>query len=161
STDRQWLYAANTPDGRLEILQPSRGGLRPVSSVTVGLEPVAVAVRPNSTEVWVVNHVSDSVSVVDVSDPRHPRVARTLHVGDEPRDIVFAGPGLRQAYVTTAHRGQNTGRDPQLTTPGVGRADVWVFDANHLGDAALAGTPLTVLTVFTDTPRALAVTPDG
>ncbi len=161
SADRRWLYATNTPDGRLEILQPSQGGLKRISSVTVGLEPVAVAARPSSTEVWVVNHVSDSVSVVDVGDPQHPRVTRTLHVGDEPRDIVFAGPGFSQAYITTAHRGQNTGRDPQLTTPGVGRADVWVFNANSLGDSSLAGTPLAVLSFFTDTPRALVATPDG
>src|SRR5262249_4209233 len=45
-------------------------------------------------------------------------------------------------------------------TPGVGRADVWVFDADNLGDT-LGGTPLTIITLFSDTPRALAVTPDG
>jgi DNA-binding beta-propeller fold protein YncE len=42
----------------------------------------------------------------------------------------------------------------------VGRADVWVFDADHLG-ATLAGTPLAVVTLFADTPRALAVSADG
>jgi hypothetical protein len=52
-----------------------------------------------------------------------------LLVGDEPPDIVFA---RGRAYVTTAHRGQNKGRDPQLTTPGVGRADVWGFDPANL-----------------------------
>src|SRR4029079_14625973 len=57
-------------------------------------------------------------------------------------------------------RGQNSPVDPQVNTPGVGRADVWVFDANNLGDT-LGGTPLTILTLFSDTPRALAVTPDG
>jgi DNA-binding beta-propeller fold protein YncE len=35
-----------------------------------------------------------------------------------------------------------------------------VFDAEHLG-ASLAGTPLTIITLFSDTPRALAVTSDG
>jgi DNA-binding beta-propeller fold protein YncE len=89
-------------------------------------------------------------------------VFRTLHVGDEPRDIVFAGPDWGRAFITTAHRGQNNPRDPQLTTAGVGRADVWVFDANSESDqGTLGGTPLTILTLFTDTPRALAVTPDG
>src|SRR5262249_23208876 len=87
-------------------------------------------------------------------------VDRTLLVGDEPRDVVFAGPAGSRAFITTAHRGQNTGRDPQLTTPGVGRADVWVFDVNHLGQS-MGGTPLTGLTLSTDTPRALAVSPDG
>jgi DNA-binding beta-propeller fold protein YncE len=135
-------------------------GLEHVSSVTVGLEPVAVAVAGDDT-VWVVNHLSDSVSIVDLSQgPEHPKVTRTLLVGDEPRDIVFAGSGLTRAFVTTAHRGQNTGMDPQLTTPGVGRADVWAFDAENLGDT-LGGTPLSVITLFADTPRALAVSPDG
>ncbi len=64
------------------------------------------------------------------------RVVRTLLVGDEPRDIVFAGPGRNRAFITTAHRGQNVPYDPQLTTAGVGRADVWVFDANSLGSDA-------------------------
>jgi hypothetical protein len=94
------------------------------------------------------------------AEGRKGRVARTLLVGDEPRDIVFAGPGASRAFITAAHRGQNLPCDPQITTPGVGRADVWVFDADHLGDS-LAGSPLTILTLFTDTPRALAVSPDG
>jgi DNA-binding beta-propeller fold protein YncE len=91
-------------------------------------------------------------------------VRRTLLVGDEPRDIVFAGPNGSRAFITTAHRGQNSPyTDPanpgELTTPGVGRADVWVFDALNPG-ASLGGTPLTVIKLFTDTPRALAVSPD-
>ena len=74
--------------------------------------------------------------------------------------LVFAGPGGTRAFITTAHRGQNRPGDPQLTTAGIGRADVWVFDATNLG-AGLGGTPLTIVTLFGDTPRALAVTPDG
>src|SRR5205823_5307154 len=92
--------------------------------------------------------------------PAVGRVVRTLLVGDEPRDIVFGGPQRTRAFVTAAHRGQNIPFDPQLTTPGIGRADVWVFDAEQLGDT-LGGTPLTIITLFTDTPRALAVSPDG
>ncbi len=98
-----------------------------------------------------------------------PRVARTLLVGDEPRDIVFAGSPAR-AFITTAHRGQQRqdpslaevlgADDPQLTTPGVPRADVWVFDPSDTG-ATLGGKPLKILSFFTDTPRALAVSPDG
>ncbi len=158
SPDGTRLFAVNTPDGRLEILTVSDAGLARRSSVPVGLEPIAVAARGDD-EVWVVNHLSDSVSVVDVgSEP--PRVVRTLLVGDEPRDIVFAGPGGSRAFITAAHRGQHRPFDPQLTTPGVGRADVWVFDATALDDTA-GGTPLTILSLFGDTPRALAATPDG
>jgi len=159
SPDGSRLFAVNIPDNHLEVFDiDSTGGLQHRASVPVGLEPVAVAARTN-TEVWVVNHLSDSVSVVDVgSDP--PRVVRTLLVGDEPRDIVFAGPNKSRAFVTTAHRGQNVPYDPQFTTPGVGRADVWVFDANNLG-TSLGGSPLTIVQLFGDTPRALAATPDG
>jgi YVTN family beta-propeller protein len=165
SPDGTRLFVANAPDNRLEIFDVgAAGNLVPAGSVPVGMEPVAVAARSNS-EVWVVNHLSDSVSVVDVgSSPK--RVVRTLLVGDEPRDIVFAGPSQGRAFITTAHRGQHRtdpsissvagAGDPQLTTPGVSRADVWVFDANQLG-ATLGGTPLKIVQLFGDTPRALAV----
>ncbi|MCA9676968.1 MAG: hypothetical protein H6709_20475 [Kofleriaceae bacterium] len=159
SPDGKRLYAANTPDNRLEIFDVTSHGLRSAGSVAVGLEPVAVAARSND-EVWVVNHLSDSVSVVRVDGFGGPRVVRTLLVGDEPRDIVFAGPHRDRAFITTAHRGQNTGDPYDLQTPGVGRADVWVFDADHLG-AAAGGERLTKVTMFADTPRALAVSPDG
>ena len=91
SADGTRLYAVNTPDNNLEIFSVGTSGLTKLSSISVGLEPVAVAVR-SATEVWVVNHLSDSVSVVDL-DGTPPRVTRTLLVGDEPRDIVFAGRG--------------------------------------------------------------------
>jgi YVTN family beta-propeller protein len=170
SPDGTRLFAVNTPDDYLEIFAiDGSGNLTHTGSVPVGLEPVAVAARSN-TEVWVVNHLSDSVSIVDLSTSP-PRVVRTLLVGDEPRDIVFAGTGGNRAFITTAHRGQNRpgsgqdttigiGGDPQLTTEGIGRADVYVFDATNLG-ATLTGTPVSVLTLFCDTPRALAVSPDG
>ena len=160
SPDRRHLFAVNTPDNRLEIFRIEHHRLVHTASIPVGLEPVAVAAR-SDREVWVVNHLSDSVSVIALDDDAASgRVERTLLVGDEPRDIVFAGPQRRRAFITTAHRGQNIPFDPQLTTPGVGRADVWVFDANALGNT-LGGAPLTIVTLFTDTPRALAVTPDG
>ncbi len=163
SPDGARLFAINTPDNRLEIFDVGAGTLTKVGSVPVGLEPSAVAARTND-EVWVVNHLSDSISIVDVSAPATARVVRTLLVGDEPRDLVFAGPGGTRAFVTTAHRGQNTPLHPTistvLNTPGIGRADVWVFDATDLG-ATLGGTPETIVTLFGDTPRALAVSPDG
>jgi DNA-binding beta-propeller fold protein YncE len=165
SPDRRHLFAVNTPDNRLEIFSIREQGLVHTASIPVGLEPVAVAARTDH-EVWVVNHLSDSVSVVELDGDGKDggdltgQVERTLLVGDEPRDLVFAGPGRKRAFITTAHRGQNLPFDPQLTTAGVGRADVWVFDADELG-SGLGGTPLGIVTLFTDTPRALAVTPDG
>src|SRR5579863_548623 len=166
SPDGTMLFAVNTPNGTLEIFNVTATGLAFQGRVPVGMEPVAVAARTNN-EVWVVNLLSDSVSVVSLAGT--PHVIRTLLVGDEPRDIVFAGQPQR-AFITTAHRGQQRtdpsianvpgAGDPRLTTPGIPRADVWVFDPANPGNT-LGGTPLQILSFFTDTPRALAVTPDG
>jgi DNA-binding beta-propeller fold protein YncE len=161
SPSGRFLYAVNTPDNRLEVFEITLlGGLVHRTSVPVGLEPVAVAARSDE-EVWVVNHLSDSVSIVRLNLlGTAGAVTRTLLVGDEPRDIVFAGVGKSRAFITAAHRGQNVPFDPRFTTPGIGRADVWVFDATNLG-TSLGGNPLKILTLFSDTPRALAATPDG
>ncbi len=154
SPNGQKLFVVNTPDGHVDLFDvDTYGNLTPAGSVGVGLEPVAVAAR-NDDEIWVVNHLSDSVSIVDVSGT--PRVVRTLLVGDEPNDIVFAGPGGDRAFVSAAHRGQNSPVvDGDFDTPGLGRADVYVFDAANLGDT-LEGDRLAVVTVFGDRPRALA-----
>jgi len=130
SADATRLFAVNTPNNSLEIFTITPSGLSFQARVPVGMEPVAVAVR-SASEVWVVNHLSDSVSVVSLSGV--PRVTRTLLVGDEPRDIVFAGSN-NYAFITTAHRGQHRTHpsiagvpgagDPKLTTPGTPRADV-------------------------------------
>ncbi|MEM9863893.1 MAG: hypothetical protein AAF938_20000 [Myxococcota bacterium] len=145
------LYAVNTPDGRLEIFDLTGGEPVLTGSVPVGLEPVAVAMD-GSRRAWVVNHLSDSVSVVDVQ-ASPPHVIATLLVGDEPRDIVFAG---ERAFIATAHRGQNTA-DPTgaYNSPGQGRADVWVFESTDLSRAPQ------IVNLFGDVPRALAVSPDG
>jgi YVTN family beta-propeller protein len=158
NADGTKLYVVNTPDARVEVFDVT--GATPVlkESIPVGLEPVAVAFAPNG-QLWVVNHLSDSISVVDVSGSIG-KVVNTLYTGDEPRDIVFAGPGNRWAFVTTAHRGQNAPFDPQFATPGIGRADVWVFDATNPG-SKLGGAPKTILNMFGDTPRALARSADG
>ncbi|HEX5059946.1 MAG TPA: hypothetical protein VFV99_11335 [Kofleriaceae bacterium] len=159
SPSGKFLFVANTPDNRLELFRVDHGNLVALGSVAVGLEPIAVAARSDN-EVWVVNHLSDSVSIVKVNNAGKASVAQTLLVGDEPRDIVFAGANKSRAFITTAHRGQNTGDAYDLQTPGVGRADVWVFDANNLGSAP-GGNRLTKLTLFADTPRALAVSGNG
>ncbi|NNE06989.1 MAG: T9SS type A sorting domain-containing protein [Gemmatimonadetes bacterium] len=63
-------------------------GSQPVRTreIMVGLEPVSVRQR-TANEVWVVNHVSDDISIVDLS---LGRVVTTLQTGDEPTDVCFA-----------------------------------------------------------------------
>jgi DNA-binding beta-propeller fold protein YncE len=155
------VAVANIPDDRVELFESKHGGLSLCGSVKVGMRPVALSAV--NGQLWVANHLSDSVSVVSIDEQRcDGRVERTLQVGDEPRDIVSAraATGKQYVFVTTAHRGQNvrnadgSERDPQLTTAGVGRADVFVYDAASL---EADQRPATILTLFTDSPRALAV----
>lgn len=102
------LFVVNTPANSLVVVsidEPTAPQI--LSEIPVGLEPVSVAERSDD-EVWVVNHLSDSVSVIDL---RREVVIETVHVGDRPGDIVFADGG-RLAFVSSMNE-QN----------------VWVIDA--------------------------------
>ena len=146
SPDGRYLYALNTADDRLEVFFTQGESLLSLGETAVGLRPVALTLR--GSEAWVVNHLSDSVSVVDVSDPTRPRVIRTLAVGDEPRGIVVGGPNQDRLFVATARRGESL-------TSGIGRAQIWIFEANR------PETAPRVLTLFGAKPRALAASADG
>jgi len=81
------LLAVNTPDALLEVFTVAADGtLQAQRSIPVGLEPVTVVARTDA-EAWVVNHLSDTVSIVDLD---LGTVTRTLAVGDEPTDVAFA-----------------------------------------------------------------------
>jgi DNA-binding beta-propeller fold protein YncE len=131
SSDGSRLFAVNTAASRLSVFalaDPSRPAL--LVEVPVGLEPISVRARSNE-EAWVVNEISDSVSVVSVS---RRLVAATLQVKDEPADVVFAG-GL--AFVSVS-----------------GDREIRVFNAtNH---ALVAAIPVQGVA-----PRAMAVSPDA
>ncbi|MBK6768006.1 MAG: hypothetical protein IPG72_03055 [Ardenticatenales bacterium] len=146
AADGRHLFALNTADDRLEVFRVAPDGLHPLAEIVVGLRPVAIALRGD--QAWVVNHLSDAVSVVDVRDPAAPRVVHTLAVGDEPRDIVIAGPNHDRVFVAAAWRAN-------LTKAGAGRAGVWIFDAK-----APTLAPRTVQ-LFGQKPRALATGADG
>jgi len=126
------LLAVNTPDALLEVFTVDVvGGLAPERSIPVGLEPVTVVARTDG-EAWVVNNLSDTVSVVDLD---LGTVIRTLFVGDEPTDVVFAA----------------------------GRAFVAVSQEDHVKAyllADLAQPPIRV-DLFGRDARALAASPDG
>src|SRR6185295_442464 len=74
------LLAINTPDSRLSVF--AIDGSQPVLlfEVAVGVDPVSVGAESNS-RAWVVNHISDSVNLVDLATGN---VIETLAVGDEP-----------------------------------------------------------------------------
>jgi YVTN family beta-propeller protein len=91
----QRLLVCNTPDARLEVLDLSSGAPVPLVAIPVGLDPVTVRLR-GGDEAWVVNSISDSISVVDLAAGS---VVRTIRTADEPADVVFAGNPVR-AFVS-------------------------------------------------------------
>jgi len=101
SADGTRLFAVNTPNGTLsvfDITQPASPAL--IAEIPVGIEPVSVNINPKvagNDEAWVVNQVSNSVSVVSVSQGI---VTDTIYAKAEPADVVFAGTGL--AFVSIA-----------------------------------------------------------
>ena len=96
SPDGVTLAAVNLPDNRVELFDLSSGLPHPIGAVQVGLDPVSVRWRPDGTQIWVVNHVSDSISVIDFGTRR---VVATIQTADEPFDLVFAGTPER-AFVS-------------------------------------------------------------
>ncbi|HYH85647.1 MAG TPA: carboxypeptidase regulatory-like domain-containing protein [Pyrinomonadaceae bacterium] len=93
--DGKRLLAVNSPENRLSVFQLTGGSPVLTAEIPVGLEPVSVAARSNR-EAWVVNWLSDSVSIVDLSTGN---VTRTIDVGDEPTDVLFAGANNEKAFV--------------------------------------------------------------
>ena len=108
SNDGTRLYVANTTSGTLSVLDTSNP-LAPtrLAELKVGHDPTSVAVLPglvNGDElVFVVNHISDSISVVSrntlsvvqtIQELDAEGVTRT----NEPVSIAFAGPS--RAFVT-------------------------------------------------------------
>ena len=127
------LCAVNTADNRLAVFDAT--GAEPVLAleIPVGLDPVSVRFR-TPTEVWVVNHISDSVSVVDLLGPN---VVATIDTADEPCDVIFAGSPER-AFVSCSQANS-----------------VLVFNP-----ADLSIPPIT-LDILGEDPRAMVLSPDG
>jgi YVTN family beta-propeller protein len=87
-----FVFVVNTPQGTLDVID-SRS-YKVVKEIPVGVEPVSVAIRPDGREVWVANHVSDSISVVD-NDPLNPtywNVVATIQDFDEKAATQFDEP---------------------------------------------------------------------
>ncbi len=138
SADGTRLFAVNTPNGTLSVFdltQPSSPSL--IAEIPVGIEPVSVNINPHSTipddEAWVVNQISNSVSVVSVSKGI---VTDTIYAKAEPSDVVFAGSAL--AFVSVARSNL---------------VNVYSTSSAH---TLLKSIPLTG-----EEPRALALSPNG
>jgi len=60
------VFATNTPADTVDVIDAASRAV--VARIHVGIDPVGLAARPDGKEVWVANHVSDSLSVID-TDP--------------------------------------------------------------------------------------------
>ncbi|HSJ98542.1 MAG TPA: cytochrome c peroxidase [Myxococcota bacterium] len=163
SADGSLLFVADTVAHSVEVFDTA---LRlPVASVPVGVEPVALALRPGGGELWVANHVSDSVSVVDV-DPASPTrwtVIETIQdldptTGatrfDEPVGIAFASAS--KAYVALSSRNRIaivdaasyavtgslaiTAQDPRAIAVRDGRLYVLAFESGNRSEVSICAS---------------------
>lgn len=83
------LLVLNSVEGRLSVFAldgPPDSLPLLIAEIPVGQEPVSVRAL-NDDEVWVVNELSDSVSIVSLS---RGETLATLPVGDEPADLIFS-----------------------------------------------------------------------
>ena len=83
------VFVANTPCDTIDVLDAKSGRL--LRRIPVGLDPVSLAVRPDGRELWVSNHVSDSVSVIDLD----PSKRTFMHVVATVQDIDPASKATR------------------------------------------------------------------
>ena len=102
----QHIFVVNTPADTVDLINIVSRKI--VRRIHVGIDPVSIACRPDGKEVWVSNHVSDSVSVIDTdpSSPTYLHVVDTIQEFDrdtratrfdEPVGIAFASN--EKAYV--------------------------------------------------------------
>ena len=107
------VFVANTPADTVDVIDSQTRDV--IARVDVGVDPVSIARRPDGREVWVSNHISDSVSVIDTdeSSPTFLNViatvqefdtARKATSFDEPMGIAFASN--EKAYVALSSDNQ-------------------------------------------------------
>ncbi|MFQ5494703.1 MAG: hypothetical protein ACE5EX_04920 [Phycisphaerae bacterium] len=151
--DSTTLLAVNTPDNRLELFDIRSGVPLHFASIPVGLDPVSVRAR-NNTQAWVVNHISDSISIVNLNTLN---VVATVATDDEPADVVFSGTP-RRAFVSCSQANTVLVIDP--ANPHAAVVDL----ADLPQDTLPAPDQLAVtvrIAIRGEDPRAMAVSADG
>ena len=132
SPNGRTLAVANLPDGRVELFDLETPLPTLNASVPVGVDPVSVRFR-HDRELWVVNLISDSISIIDIEAKT---VVATIQTGNDPYDVVFAGSDGR-AFVSLS-----LPQEIQIIEP-------------------ISRRVVESLAIQASTPRALSVSPDG
>lgn len=148
------VYVTNTPADTVDVIDAETRIV--VARINVGIDPVGIAVREDGKEVWVANHVSDSVSVID-SDQESSTYHQVVHtiqifdldgfytLFDDPFGIVFANidtayvalsSSNRIAKIDVATRGISdilnvTAQDPRALAVRDDRLYVIPFESNN------------------------------
>ena len=113
SVNNNLVFVANTPSDTVDVIDSQTRDV--IARIDVGVDPVSIASRPDGKEVWVSNHISDSVSVIDTdeSNPTFLHVIATVQEFDtgrkatnfdEPMGIAFASN--EKAYVALSSDNQ-------------------------------------------------------
>ena len=107
------VFVTNTPADTVDVIDPQTRDV--IARVDVGVDPVSIAMRPDGKEVWVSNHISDSISVIDTDESsltflnviatvQKFDTARKATSFDEPMGIAFASN--EKAYVALSSANQ-------------------------------------------------------
>ena len=107
------VFVTNTPADTVDVIDPQTRKI--IARVDVGVDPVSIARRPDGKEVWVSNHMSDSISVIDTDESsltflnviatvQEFDTARKATSFDEPMGIAFASN--EKAYVALSSANQ-------------------------------------------------------
>ena len=111
--NRDHVFVANTPADTVDVID--RKTRKIVRRIAVGIDPAGLALRPDGKELWVSNHVSDSVSVIDLEkrNPTYFHVVATVQDldprtratrFDEPVGIAFASNEKAYVALSTENR---------------------------------------------------------
>ncbi len=86
------VFVVNTPADTVDVIDIETRKL--AHRIPVGVDPVSIAVRPDGKEIWVSNHVSDCVSVIDndLTSPTYLHVVATVQEFDSKRATTFDEP---------------------------------------------------------------------
>jgi len=117
------LAVGNLPDGRVELFDVSSGLPTAIGDVPVGVDPVSVRWR-STNELWVVNHISSSVSVVDVA---RRLIVATLQTKAGPADVVFSR--VTKSSLRNRRPARGKPRASSTTTGGSTAAPRWAVRA--------------------------------
>jgi len=83
------VFVVNTPSDTVDVIDAKSRKI--TRRIDVGIDPVSLAIRPDGRELWVANHVSDSVSIIDIN----PKSRTYLRVVDTVQDFDLRAKATR------------------------------------------------------------------